>query len=231
MKRPVPRLLAAVLAVLCTFVTPSAHAQQATPSPTKIDQLVELINRARVQAGVMPLARSPELDSAAQGHSADMVQHNYLDHVGWDGTEPQDRADVAGYHVPPRSAWIVVEVISARSADPTGPVDWWLSDSQHARVLLNPRWRELGAGYAQGGDYGNYWTVDVGCRPGVLPTVTLDGVDYAQTEQCGDPNSAVALVTATPSTPTPGVTATPATTATMTLVPSPTALPTPPPAP
>src|SRR5689334_12105884 len=127
-----------------------------------------------------------------------MVQHNYLDHTGSDGSEPQQRADAAGYHVPANSAWIVVEVISAISGEPQGPVDWWLNDDQHARVLLNPRWREIGAGYAQGGEYGNYWTALVGCRPGVLPTVSLDGVSYTHSEECGDPNTAATLTAPTP---------------------------------
>ena len=126
-----------------------------------------------------------------------------------DGSEPQQRADAAGYHVPPNSAWIVVEVISAISDDPRGPVDWWLNDDQHAHALLNPRWREIGAGYAQGGQYGNYWTADFGCRPGVLPTVNLDGVTYTHTEECGDPSTAATIVAGTPSptlaAPTPTI--------------------------
>jgi uncharacterized protein YkwD len=157
-----------------------------------------MINRARISSGVDPVAVSPELDAAAKAHSVDMVQHDYLDHTGSDGSEPQQRAEAAGYHVPPQSGWIVVEVISAISADPGGPVNWWLSDRQHARVLLNPRWREVGAGYAQGGDYGNYWTADFGCRPGVLPNVSVDGVTYTQTEECGDPSVAPIVVAPTP---------------------------------
>jgi hypothetical protein len=183
------------LAVRCWVGVPAVHAQD--QSGGKIDALVDRINHARVQAGLLPLARSPELDAAAQAHSVDMVQHNYLDHTGSDGSEPQDRADRAGYHVPPHSGWIVVEVISAISADPQGPVDWWLNDEQHEKVLLNPRWREIGAGYSQGGDYGNYWTALFGCRPGVLPSVQLDGVTYTHTEECGDPRVAALVPTPT----------------------------------
>ena len=175
------------------------------------------VNRARVAAGVKPLARSGELDAAAQTHSVDMVQHDYLDHTGSDRSEPQERAERSGYRVPAQSGWIVVEVISAISADPQGPVDWWLNDSPevHGKVLLNPRWREIGVGYAEGGQYGHYWTALFGCRPGVLPSVTLDGVAYTHTEQCGDPN--VAAVMATPTsvpTPTAVLTVTPAPTVT-----------------
>src|SRR5205085_3935845 len=139
-----------------------------------------------VAAGALPVARSPELEAAAQAHSQDMVQHNYLDHTGSDGTEPQDRA---GYHVPPQSGWIVVEVISAISGDPQGPLDWWLnSDPEvHGKAVLNRRWREIRVGYAEGGEYGHYWTAMFGCRPGVLPTVTVDDTSYATKEECGDP--------------------------------------------
>jgi hypothetical protein len=179
-----------------------AGAQETSAS--KMDQLVLLINRARVGAGRLPLARSSELDAAANAHSLDMVRHDYLDHIGSDGSDPQERADQAGYDVPPQSGWIVVELISAISADPQGPVNWWLNESPavHGKVLLDPRWREIGAGYAEGGRYGNYWTVEVGCRPGVVPTVSLDGVSYTHTERCGDPQ-AVASPTMAPSIPIP----------------------------
>ena len=211
-------LVPLAFAVASLLGMPAARAQDQPSARTSA--LVDLINHARVNAGLLPLARSPELDSAAQGHSVDMVQHNYLDHTGSDGSEPQDRADKAGYHVPPNSGWIVVEVISAISGDPQGPLDWWLGDEQHHNVVLNPRWREIGVGYAQGGDYGNYWTADFGCRPGVLPTITLDEVSYTQTEQCGDPGVGAALAatpavqpsptsSAAPATPTPPPTLTP----------------------
>src|SRR5438067_1848032 len=123
------RWITVALAIGCMISTlaTSMLAQEQTTS--KSNALVEKINRARIQVGVLPLARSPELDAAAQAHSVDMVQHNYLDHTGSDGSEPQQRADKAGYHVPGNSGWIVVEVISAMSADPQGPVDWWLNQS------------------------------------------------------------------------------------------------------
>ncbi len=192
------------LLLTCTMFclsSPPARAQDSSAART--DQLVQLINRARVKTGLLPLARSPELDAAAQAHSVDMVDHDFLDHVGSDGSQPQERADRAGYHVPPNSGWIVVEVISAISADPQGPVDWWLGDDQHQKVLMNPRWREIGVGYAQGGEYGNYWTALFGCRPGILPSVALDEVTYTHTEQCGDPQLAAALAPTAQPTATP----------------------------
>jgi uncharacterized protein YkwD len=195
------RLTCTGLAVALSAFSSVLPVQAQTQSSGDTRTLIDMVNRARIQAGADPVAVSTELDAAAQAHSVDMVQHDYLDHTGFDGSEPQQRAEAAGYHVPPRSGWIVVEVISAISADPGGPVNWWLGDRQHARVLLNPRWREIGVGYAQGGDYGNYWTADFGCRPGVLRNVSVDGVTYTQTEECGDPSAAPITVAPTPTVP------------------------------
>jgi uncharacterized protein YkwD len=188
--RYLPALL--VTAVIVVAGASSVRAEPGpTPSPASVDprtdDLATLVNQARVDHALLPLARSPQLDAAAQAHSQDMVANNYLDHVGADGSTPQERAGQAGYVVPPRSGWIVVEVISAISDQPSGPLNWWLTESTgvHRRVLLNPRWREVGIGYAAGGDYGNYWTLDVGCRPGVLPAVTFAGLVYTPTELCG----------------------------------------------
>src|SRR5207302_11285622 len=187
------QLLGILAVVLLVLVAGSLPTVNASDPKSLTDDLVLRINRARVAAGLLPLARAPELDTAAQAHSADMVAHNYLDHTGFDGSEPQQRAELAGYRVPPQSGWIVVEVISAISGEPQGPVNRWLDEgAQHRPVLLNPRWREIGAGYAEGGDYGNYWTALFGCRPGIVPTVTLDGSTYGSTEQCGDPQSEAA---------------------------------------
>jgi uncharacterized protein YkwD len=199
------RLLALLTPLLVVLISGSIPTVTASDPKALTDDLVLRVNRARVGAGLLPLARAPELDAAAQAHSADMVAHSYLDHTGWDGSEPQQRAEQAGYKVPPQSGWIVVEVISAISGEPQGPVNWWLDEGvQHRPVLLNPRWREIGAGYAEGGEYGNYWTALFGCRPGMLPSVTLDGSTYVPIEQCGDPQSeaaqaAIAALTATPS--------------------------------
>src|SRR5438876_2686943 len=175
----------------------------AIPAPPKCaavpdartNELATLINRARVERGTHPLARSVELDSAADAHSQDMALHEYLDHPGSEGSTPQERAERAGYHVPPQSGWIVVEVISAISPDPAGPLEWWLNQSPavHGQALMDPRWREMGVGYAASGEFGNYWTVLLGCRPGVLPTVQLDGRTFASGEKCGDAGATTRL--------------------------------------
>src|SRR4051812_31740106 len=74
--------------------TPTTLSQAAAPATDSNPLIVELlrqINAVRVAAGRLPLAEASELDTAAQAHSDDMVAFGYLDHIGSDGSQPQDR--------------------------------------------------------------------------------------------------------------------------------------------
>jgi len=144
-----------------------------------------MVARARVNAGLLPLARSPQLDHAADLHAQDMVARGYMDHDAPDGSSPASRAAAAGYDTPRGSAWLVVETISANSDEPDGAIGWWLSDGVHRRVLLRNYWREFGVAYVKGGPYGRFWVALFGCRPNVLPPVLLDGMLDIPTESCG----------------------------------------------
>jgi uncharacterized protein YkwD len=167
----------------------SAEATQRDPAVDAFrdreDQMAVMLARARVDAGLLPLARSPALDRAAVAHAQDMAAEGYMEHEAPDGSTPASRAAQAGYDTPPGSAWLVVEAISARSDAPDGALGWWLSDSLHRRVVLRATWREVGLGFAPGGPYGRFWVALFGCRPNVLPPVLLDGVLATPDEECG----------------------------------------------
>src|ERR671933_622190 len=156
-----PRAHAAVDAATPTpaSMTPSPSAvggstsdrpQASDPGPPidpfrdREDALALMLGRARVGAGLLPLARSPALDRAAVGHAQDMAARGYMQHEAPDGSTPGTRAAQEGYDTPPGGAWLVVETISAISDEPDGALGWWLSDGLHRRVVLRPTWRELG---------------------------------------------------------------------------------------
>jgi hypothetical protein len=119
-----------------------------------------------------------------------MAAQGYMEHDAPDGSTPASRAAHEGYEAPPGTAWLVVEVISARGDAPENALGWWLGDGVHRRVLMGPRWREVGIGYASGGPYGRFWVADVGCRPDVLPPVLLDGQLTIPDERCDQSGSA-----------------------------------------
>ena len=155
------------------------------PFRDREDALALMLGRARVGAGLLPLARSPALDRAAVGHAQDMAARGYMEHEAPDGSTPGTRAAQEGYDTTPGGAWMVVETISAISDEPDGALGWWLSDSLHRRVVLRPSWREIGVGLAPGGPYGRLWVALFGCRPNTLPPVLLDGVLAVPDEGCG----------------------------------------------
>jgi uncharacterized protein YkwD len=188
------RFLAGASACLLLIAAAStARAQtQAQPQPPTLspfrageDQMALILDRARVAAGLLPLARSASLDLAAGAHAQDMAALGYMEHEGMDGSTPASRAADAGYQTPRGSAWLVVEVISARGDPAEHALDWWLSDGLHRRVVLRSTWREMGIGFAPGGPYGRFWVVLFGCRPNVLPPVVLDGMLSIPDENCG----------------------------------------------
>jgi uncharacterized protein YkwD len=185
---------AALLAGLVALAVAAGPVQADNPSATtapepdafraREDQLALLVDRARSNAGVLPVARAAELDQAAIAHANEMVAHGYMDHDAPDGSTPGSRAADAGYVTPPGGAWLVVEVISARGDQPEDALNWWLGDGLHRRVVLRSTWREMGIGFAPGGPYGRFWVMEFGCRPNVLPPVLLDGTLTVPDETC-----------------------------------------------
>lgn len=57
----------------------------------------QLTNQQREQFGLKPLILDEELSNVARGHSKDMANRNYFDHVTPEGLEPTDRAKLLGY--------------------------------------------------------------------------------------------------------------------------------------
>lgn len=127
-------------------------------------RLLEMINSARSQprqcgaqafAATTPLAWNAGLGTAAEGHSRAMANLNFFDHKDREGHTPGDRAELAGY-----VGQAVGENIAAGQDEPRKVVDGWLASPGHCANLMNPQFRELGAGYAVDpkSDAGIYWT-------------------------------------------------------------------------
>jgi uncharacterized protein YkwD len=127
-----------------------------TSSSGYINELASLINTARAQNGLPELTVNAQLNGAAQGHSVDMVCHNLFSHSGSDSSSVQERVAAAGY-----VASYAGEIIYG-SGYPQTAFDWWMSDSIHRNEILNPRYTDMGIGYAYRVDtaYGSYFTVD-----------------------------------------------------------------------
>lgn len=142
---------------------------QALPHAGKQDQeraaqrLLELTNQARAVpracgkrrfAAAVALTWAPRLAAASLAYANDLAQNHYLSHVGRDGSQPSTRVRRAGYD------WKAVgENLAAGQATPEEAVAAWLTSPGHCSNLMNPAYREMGAGYAlsAGDNFNVYW--------------------------------------------------------------------------
>jgi uncharacterized protein YkwD len=118
-------------------------------------QVIALTNQERASRGLAPLQANDALMRAAAAHSLDMATHNFVDHVGSDGSTPGQRITRASY------AWQAYgENIAAGYATAQQVVAAWMGSAGHRANILNPDFQHIGVAYVyrSGTTYGGYWT-------------------------------------------------------------------------
>jgi uncharacterized protein YkwD len=107
-----------------------------------------LINAQRRHYGLQPLVEDTRLDSAAQGHSDDMVSRGYFEHNSPGGSTPVTRMFSAGYlsgnvgyEVGENIAWGTMNL-----ATPAAIVNAWMHSPDHRANILRGAYRQEGLG-------------------------------------------------------------------------------------
>jgi len=119
-------------------------------------ELVALINVQRASNGLMPLLAQPGLSAAAREHGVDMACNSLSSHIGSNGSSTKERVIAQGYPF-----LTIGENIAAGYDTPREVVTEWMNSPKHRRILLDPSFTEVGAGYIyhSNSTYGSYWTV------------------------------------------------------------------------
>ncbi len=166
---------------------PSPAAPTMTPDPTPLPTILptmepvppndlplnefqslvlDLVNDARAQSRncggtFFPAAPAvnwdERIESAALKHSQDMAQNENFSHTGTDGSNAGDRLLVESYNWNTWGENILVGLDAATSA-----IDAWIGSPGHCSIIMNPSFKEVGAGVAQGlfqGGAASYWTL------------------------------------------------------------------------
>jgi len=158
----------------------SPSMAQTTEDPARL--LRQLINQVRLDEGLPPLAASTLLKNAAQRHAEDMAENGRIDQVGSDGSTYQQRISEAGYR-----AWenglLVNESIWAGLGTAENALNWFREQPERWEMFVDSRYREVGVGYARDAQGINYFTIDFGSRPGVLPIFINDGAEVTESPQ------------------------------------------------
>jgi uncharacterized protein YkwD len=147
------RFLAALLLVLALVQTPRTSA--GVRETTQVDrrsaleiEVVQELNRARLDRGLWPLRTTPSLRTAARLHTKTMLDVGFFGHDSPDGTSFGDRVrryyTNRGWH-----RWAVAETLlasSGTSTDARAVVSAWLDSPPHRTIILDPAFRDVGVG-------------------------------------------------------------------------------------
>ncbi|MFP4343101.1 MAG: CAP domain-containing protein [Anaerolineales bacterium] len=166
------KALLLLLLALTLFGIPEEAALQEDPART----LYEMINQARLEEGLPPLGWSKLLNQAAQAHAEDMAAHTLTGSEGSDGSTHQQRIREVGYQ-----AWhdglLVNEFVWLGLGSAENALRWLLNQPEQWSTFTREDYREVGIGFATDAGGVNYFVVDFGSRPGVLPIFINDGAE------------------------------------------------------
>ena len=88
---------ALAFAVATAATAAGAECRVVPQTETDITAFEAALNETRRAAGLAPLRADEVLYQAAQAYACSMADSDHFDHVAPDGSEPWDRADLAGY--------------------------------------------------------------------------------------------------------------------------------------
>jgi len=130
-------------------------------------RVVELVNAARNHgrrcgserfAAAPSLRVSQKLNEAAADHARDMARRKFFEHRGSDGSQPKDRVRRAGYQ-----SRLTGENIAYGPQSAEEVVAGWLASPGHCENIMDPRFQEIGVGFATGRKRGQiYWVQTFG---------------------------------------------------------------------
>ncbi len=163
-----------LLAALLLLLPLSRLSQPAMAQDSPAVEFSQLVNRARLSLGLAPFGSSTLLTQAAQRHADDIAQRGVATHQGADGSDYRRRIREAGYR-----AWndglLVDEAVWLGLGQPADALSWFYGQPEEWARFTDPRYREIGVGYAEDGQGVHYLVVTFGARPGVLPIFINDG--------------------------------------------------------
>jgi uncharacterized protein YkwD len=117
------------------------------------DEIVDLVNAERADAGCRPLNVDARLAQAAQDHSADMAERDYFDHTTPEGLTFAERIVNAGYPTPG------AENIAVGQQTAEQVMEGWMNSDGHRANILNCELTNIGVGFVEDR---MYWTQDFG---------------------------------------------------------------------
>ncbi len=140
-----------LIALLVVALSSLAYLPASASAAPATDSFVAKVNEARTAHGLVKVKLSTSLNESSRGYARWMLRQSYFGHLS--RIRASHRFGLRG------------EVLARmRGADPTAAqiVRAWVNSPAHRAVLLNPRYRYVGVGLAQGRSAGRRTTLMVG---------------------------------------------------------------------
>lgn len=161
-----------------------AHSASDYCADAPEQEFLKLINDHRAANGLGKLSMGQRIGAAAQHHSADMANRNYLSHTTQGtGEGPRERMVAHGY--PANTTWWGENIYAGYGVQngvdlgsAQGAFNWWKNSPGHNANMLNARYVVIGIDRSSNpsSQYRNYWTTNFG------------GVSDAAAVLCGTTN-------------------------------------------
>ena len=115
-------------------------------------QMLTLVNRARAENGLEPVAVDPTIRDVARAYSTTMFQQGFFAHIDQNGATPFDRMRAGGatFRAAGENLALAPTVQIAH--------DGLMNSPGHRANILNPRYRRIGIGVTDGGMHGKMFT-------------------------------------------------------------------------
>ncbi len=153
--------LIAVCGLLVTGCTTTGASEEAAKNYCEVpsnqfrlsDELVDLVNDARIGEGMMPLDVDEALTEVAGDYACEMIESEFFAHHSpKTDLDPGERLTQAGYIYFTMGENLAVGQDTAQDV-----FDDWMTSPEHRGNILSPHWREIGIAVRSTPDGEFYW--------------------------------------------------------------------------
>lgn len=124
------------------------------------EEMVEYVNKFRVDQGLNPLRYSTDLFTAARLHAEYLAEMSCVSHKGSNGSDVGRRAKGVDYYYS-----VIAENVGSASS-PLVMFNSWIASKGHKKNILIPEVEDIGVGIAEDFRGIKYWVLLLGKRLG-----------------------------------------------------------------
>ncbi len=127
-------------------------------SDRMVDQVLQLVNLERADAGLAPVVANPTLQKIADDFACRMIMDDFFGHTDPEtGDGPGDRAVTGKY-----AFYAIGENLAAGQETPAEAMRVWMESPAHRDIILDEKWSEVGLSVRFGGEFSIYWVQEFG---------------------------------------------------------------------